>query len=153
MKGQPIRLFGESDKERRLRLRALEVLEERGGAGGQGLNDFRKTLADFESGMDARDVEKKARASHRVGVPDGVESGKKEDEGGEVGKKEDGKKTKGMDVGVIDLKLVKSDPNKLYPLIYYALKASRSVGEGRRIGLTEPERAEGMGRVDGSTAW
>ena len=29
-KGQPIRLFAESDKERRLRLRALELIEERG---------------------------------------------------------------------------------------------------------------------------
>ena len=30
VKGQPIRLFGESDKERRLRLRALELIEEKG---------------------------------------------------------------------------------------------------------------------------
>ena len=29
-----------------------------------------------------------------------------------------------VDGGVIDLKLVKSDPNKLYPLIYFALKVS-----------------------------
>ena len=28
-KGQPIRLFGESDKDRRLRLRALELIEEK----------------------------------------------------------------------------------------------------------------------------
>jgi pre-mRNA-splicing factor 18 len=37
-KGEPIRLFGESDKERRLRLRALELIEERGEKVGQ--NDF-----------------------------------------------------------------------------------------------------------------
>ena len=28
-KGQPIRLFGETDEERKIRLRALEVIEER----------------------------------------------------------------------------------------------------------------------------
>jgi len=126
LKGQPIRLFGETDKERRLRLRALELIEERGGAGGQGLNDFRKTLADMENGMDARDVERKAKASHRSGVP--VKKGDDEGENGkdrtEGEKKEDGRKMKVVDGGVIDLKLVKSDPNKLYPLIYFALKVS-----------------------------
>ena len=39
-KGQPIRLFAESDKERRLRLRALELIEEKGHErqGGQNVN-------------------------------------------------------------------------------------------------------------------
>ncbi|CAD6591557.1 MAG: mRNA splicing protein prp18 [Tremellales sp. Tagirdzhanova-0007] len=115
-KGQPIRLFGESDKDRRLRLRALELLEERGGSGGTGLNDFRRTLADMESGMDARDVERKAKLSHRARADVGEVDGEVEKEDGI------GKKVKNVEVGVIDLGLVKTDPNKLYPLVYYALK-------------------------------
>ena len=122
LKSQPIRLFGETEKERRLRLRALELLEERGG--GSGLNDFRKTLADMESGMDARDTEKRARLSHKVVTLPGTIVGDGIVEGEDGDKKEDGvgKKMKVGDVGVIDLDLVKKDPNKLYPLIYYALK-------------------------------
>ena len=48
-KGQPVRLFGESDKERRLRLRALELIEEKGHDRAGGQNDFRKALEDVES--------------------------------------------------------------------------------------------------------
>lgn len=32
------------------------------------------------------------------------------------------KKGEAMNVGVLDLNLIKTDPDKLYPLIYYALK-------------------------------
>jgi pre-mRNA-splicing factor 18 len=104
-------LFGESDKERRLRLRALELLEDKGA--GAGLNDFRRTMAEMERGMDEKELRKQAGASHRAGE----EKEKKEEAG--VDKDE-----KRKEVGVIDLKLVKTDPNKLYPLIYYALKVS-----------------------------
>ncbi|KAF5359161.1 hypothetical protein D9756_003178 [Leucocoprinus leucothites] len=94
-KGQPIRLFGESDKDRRLRLRALELIEERDHGRQGGHNDFKKALEDVES------VEKALQSKN----------GK--------GKKKEGEVT---NVGVLDLNLIKTDPDKLYPLIYYALK-------------------------------
>jgi pre-mRNA-splicing factor 18 len=94
-KGQPIRLFGESDKDRRLRLRALELIEERDHERLGGHNDFKKALEDVES------VEKELQSKN----------GK--------GKKKEGEVT---NVGALDLNLLKSDPDKLYPIIYYALK-------------------------------
>lgn len=99
-KGQPIRLFGESDKERRLRLRALELIEEKGHdkAGG---NDFRKALEDVE------------KSERELKATEG---------GGDSGKGK--KKGSGADSGesVLDLELLKTDPDRLYPIIYYALK-------------------------------
>ncbi|KAF7975730.1 hypothetical protein HWV62_8705 [Athelia sp. TMB] len=95
-KGQPIRLFAESDKDRRLRLRALELIEERGGDRHAGQNDFKKALEDVEN------VEREMTAK------------------GNTGKK--GKREELANDGVLDLSLVKSDPDKLYPIIYYAMK-------------------------------
>ncbi|KAG0708085.1 Prp18 domain-containing protein [Suillus ampliporus] len=98
-KGQPIRLFGESDRDRRLRLRALELIEERGHEKA-GTNDFRKALEDVES------VERELRAKN--------DKGKKKDDG-EVN-------NSAGSVAMVDLELIKTDPDKLYPIIYYALK-------------------------------
>ncbi|KAI0714381.1 pre-mRNA splicing factor [Cerioporus squamosus] len=94
-KGQPIRLFGESDKERRLRLRALELIEEKDHERHGGQNDFKKALED----VDKQTQEEAAR-----------DKGKKKD------------KEASLMNDVLDLELVKTDPDKLYPIIYYALK-------------------------------
>jgi pre-mRNA-splicing factor 18 len=90
-------LFGETDKERRLRLRALELIEERGGDKISGQNDFRKALEDVE------DEEK--RKLERAGIATRDRT-----------KQRDPVETK------VDLSLLKADPNKLYPVIYAALK-------------------------------
>lgn len=95
-KGQPIRLFGESDKERRLRLRALELIEEVGHDRLGGQNDFKKALEDVEKS----ELEKK----------NGGTKGKKKDDNNDAAN------------SVLDLSLLKTDKDKLYPLIYYALK-------------------------------
>jgi len=95
-KGQPIRLFGETDKDRRLRLRALELIEEKGHERQGGQNDFKKALEDVEN------VEKELQKKNNKG------------------KKKDGSDQQEM--GVLDLGLIKTDPDKLYPIIYYALK-------------------------------
>ncbi|KAF9067208.1 Prp18-domain-containing protein [Rhodocollybia butyracea] len=95
-KGQPIRLFAESDKDRRLRLRALELIEEKGHDRQAGQNDFKKALEDVES------VERELKSKNS--------KGKKKGESELAGE------------GVLDLSLVKTDPDKLYPIIYYALK-------------------------------
>lgn len=96
-KAQPIRLFGETDKDRRLRLRALELLDERE----LGQNDFKRTLQSMEESMEEKTLRQMADSAHS--------KGKEREE-------------KRVDVGVLDLALVKEDPNKLYPIIYYALK-------------------------------
>ncbi|KAJ7903717.1 Prp18 domain-containing protein [Mycena olivaceomarginata] len=103
-KGQPIRLFAESDKDRRLRLRALELIEEKDHDRQGGQNDFKKALEDVEN------VEREMKAK------------------GTKGKKRD--EAEQSTNSVLDLSLVKSDPDKLYPLIYYALKRTlREWGE------------------------
>lgn len=102
LKGQPIRLFGESDKDRRLRLRALELIEERTDGG---RNEF-------------------ARALERVG--DGAEKEKKEVVVKDKEPDKDGKRSKERgpkdEDTLVDCSLVKSDPHKIYPQIYFALK-------------------------------
>ncbi|KAI0709857.1 pre-mRNA splicing factor [Earliella scabrosa] len=101
-KGQPIRLFGESDKDRRLRLRALELIEEKDHERHGGQNDFKKALEDVEN----------------------VERLMKDKQTQEAAEKEKGKKKESESLvsEVLDLGLIKSDPDKLYPLIYHALK-------------------------------
>ncbi|KAJ6544827.1 Prp18 domain-containing protein [Mycena vulgaris] len=103
-KGQPIRLFAESDKDRRLRLRALELIEEKGHDRQGGQNDFKKALEDVEN------VEREMKAKGP--------KGKKRDEAEQAAN------------SVLDIGLIKSDPDKLYPLIYFALKRTlREWGE------------------------
>ena len=105
-KGQPIRLFGEADKDRRLRLRALELIEEKGHERVGGQNDFRKALEDVES------AERLMRDRNANSTAD---EGK--------GKKKDESASGDGEIAVLDLALVKTDPDKLYPVIYYALKS------------------------------
>lgn len=95
-KGQPVRLFGELDKDRRLRLRALELIEEKGHDRQGGQNDFKKALEDVENSE--RELRNK------------TSKGKKKEENDPNAN------------SVLDLNLIKTDPDKLYPLIYYALK-------------------------------
>lgn len=80
-------------------MRALELIEERGHEKA-GTNDFRKALEDVES------VERELRAKN--------DKGKKKDDG-EVS-------NNAGSVAMVDLGLLKTDPDKLYPVIYYALK-------------------------------
>lgn len=95
-KGQPIRLFGETDKDRRLRLRALELIEEKDHDKQGGQNDFKKALEDVEN------IERELRSRNTKGK-------KREDHDPSTD-------------SVLDLGLIKTDPDKLYPIIYYALK-------------------------------
>ncbi|KAG8733321.1 mRNA splicing protein prp18 [Ceratobasidium sp. 423] len=56
-KGQPIRLFAETDRERRLRLRALELIEERGERGSS-QNVFKKALEEMEGTLNKEEIER-----------------------------------------------------------------------------------------------
>lgn len=138
-KGQPIRLFGETDKERRLRLRALELLEKTSGSSSQGFNDFNKLMKDMESGYEAREEEKKSRAMHGQ---EGGSSGTGTGAGSEAAiaadeKREREAQRRKVADQVLDLDLIKSDPQKLYPIMYYVLK----VGPDPEL---RQERVDGM---------
>lgn len=111
-KGEPILLFGETEKDRRLRLRALELLDERGGKQG-GHNEFKKALEEAQKAMEYREIDDRAKGKARGG--DDV--GSTQDGAGSARRKRD-------EVEVLDLELVKTEPRKVYPLIYYALKVS-----------------------------
>jgi len=108
-RGQPIRLFAESDRDRRLRLRALELLEERGAEKGSGLNDFRRVMEHMEKGLNVEDAVKKLVGQEQAST------GKESSPAGGGG-------AAGPEEQMIDLELIKTDPDKLYPLIYYAIK-------------------------------
>jgi pre-mRNA-splicing factor 18 len=131
-KGEPVTLFGETEKERRLRLRALELLEERGQSDTQGLNEFKKFMEEAETGLTRKEVEKMRGAStagksgkSKEGTAEGT-PGAGEEQGVAEGS---GKAVAARDAEeqILDLSLVKTDPRKVYPLIYYALKVSLSV--------------------------
>lgn len=114
-KGEPVRLFGESDKERRLRLRALELIEERGEKVGQ--NDFMRALRGAESSFVNEELQGKRKRKEG-------EEAKEEDES-DIKKVADegGKHREGVGMNsLLDLGLVKKDINKVYPIIYYTLK-------------------------------
>ncbi|CAD6893541.1 unnamed protein product [Tilletia controversa] len=184
-KNQPIRLFGESDKDRRLRLRALELLEERGGGamsslGGQ--NDFMRALA--KAGQDHRDREAEENSGGRAAAVtaagagsgegsstplrgatgEGGQSGTPEPSGagpGDVGTSSSAapasssssskpKEGIGMDQ-VLDLTLLKREPNKLYPIIYYTLKGLLRDWEQALSSRPEDLRRSTQGRLAAAT--
>jgi len=123
-KGQPVRLFAESDRDRRLRLRALELLEERGTDKGSGLNDFRRVMEHMEQGLNVEDAVK------RLVVQDQNDKDKDKSRGSSDEKQS-------SEEEVLDLDLVKSDPDKLYPLIYYAIK--RKLKEWEQSMIERPD--------------
>ncbi|OAV95288.1 hypothetical protein PTTG_03656 [Puccinia triticina 1-1 BBBD Race 1] len=119
-KGQPIRLFGESDKERRLRLRALQLIEERTEGG---RNELMQALEGVEGKMDLEVLPKQTKetknsgnlASKAAGQGPGELDGSGNDSDGDLAAAQDGEVT-------VDLNLIKTDPRKIYPQIYFALK-------------------------------
>jgi len=112
-KGQPIRLFGESDKERRLRLRALQLIEERTEGG---RNELMQALEGVEGKMDLEVLPKHAndpKPNHPKSAPPAQGSGHSSD--ADLEPNQDAQVT-------VDLNLIKTDPRKIYPQIYFALK-------------------------------
>ena len=121
-KGQPIRLFGESDKERRLRLRALELIEERGERVGQ--NDFMRALAGAE-GKDALEELERTRQADGPKAERDEEKKKAKEEEERLQDNPKNREGIGMD-SLLDLSLVRKDVNRVYPMIYYTLKGLMS---------------------------
>ncbi|CAG8434471.1 7362_t:CDS:2 [Scutellospora calospora] len=101
-KGQPIRLFGESDKDRKTRLRAIELIEER--SEGQ-RNDFMRTLEEMETGLDLEVLKKQP-----------------EEDTNRSSKKKRAVEDLPLDNTPIEVELIEKDPDKLYILIYTFFK-------------------------------
>ena len=98
-----------------MRLRALELLDERdGNVGG---NEFKKALEEAQKAMDYRDIDGRAKGKGKG--RDGEGQGEDEDEASAS------KRRRREEPEILNLDLVKSEPKKVYPLIYYALKVSR----------------------------
>lgn len=121
-KGQPIRLFGETDSERRLRLRAVELIEER--SEGQ-QNAFMRAMENMDKGLALEELQKQAHGGHPA--LDRLKAGDREASSGPGSESEDGAspseaKTSGDVYGDVQLELVKKDPKKVYPQIYYGIK-------------------------------
>lgn len=116
-RGQPVRLFGESDKERRLRLRALQLIEERTEGG---RNELMRVMEGLEGKMELEEVERRSKALVGAGAVKAVGSRGDTPDGGTPAV-ENPKPGEGEDV-VVDVSLVKTNPRKVYPQIYYALK-------------------------------
>lgn len=123
-KDQPIRLFGESDRERRLRLRALELIEER--TEGQ-RNDFMRAMEGMDKGLDLEELQRRAMNPALQKLIDaqakdgsaGPESGSDaEGSGAETASAS----KEARENEPVDLALVKSNPSKVYPQIYFGIK-------------------------------
>lgn len=123
-KGQPIRLFGELERERGLRLRALELIEEKGLERGYGGNDFKKAFEEAE--LRQHDKEKLVVAKEK-------------------------RKELVENSGPIDLKLIKTDPEKLFPLIYFALKKALKEWEEFMNERPDDIKRSALGRLAAAT--
>ncbi|GAA5870553.1 hypothetical protein JCM1840_004799 [Sporobolomyces johnsonii] len=154
-KGQPIRLFAESDKDRRLRLRALELIEER--TEGQ-RNDFMRAMEGQELGLELEEVARRVNGGKGEGAKEqdkGKGKGKegavvpaKEGEDGDDGPKEP--KPKDEEV-LVDLELVKTNPHKIYPQIYHALKRVLKEWEQSLADRPESVKRSTQGKVAAAT--
>ncbi|KAF9930351.1 mRNA splicing protein prp18 [Mortierella alpina] len=99
-RGHPIRLFAETDQQRKIRLRALELVEDR--SEGQ-RNDFMRAMENAETGL------------HLEALGQQGGSGTKE-------KKSKSDPTKDVDTNAISIELLQKDQDKLYVLIYTYFK-------------------------------
>ncbi|GAA6053911.1 hypothetical protein JCM3770_005329 [Rhodotorula araucariae] len=155
--GQPIRLFGESDKDRRLRLRALELIEER--TEGQ-RNDFMRAMEGQEIGLELAELAKRSNAGKEKLARD---KGKGKDTPNDSsagatpepsaaptpGEKKE-PKPKDEDV-LVDLDLVRTNPHKVYPQIYHALKRVLKEWEQSLADRPESVKRSTQGKVAAAT--
>ncbi|KAI1315165.1 mRNA splicing protein prp18 [Mortierella claussenii] len=107
-RGQPIRLFAETDQQRKIRLRALELIEDR--SEGQ-RNDFMRAMENAETGLHME----------ALGKQGGKDSEKK---------KPKVDPTKDLDTSEISTDLLQKDMDKLYVLIYTYFKRLLREWEG-----------------------
>ncbi|SCZ97815.1 BZ3500_MvSof-1268-A1-R1_Chr3-3g06389 [Microbotryum saponariae] len=149
-KAQPIRLFGESDKERRLRLRALELIEER--SEGQ-RNEFMNVMHNVDKDMNLQQVADKISSS-TTKIDKNPTTTTVGDEDGPLPEGENRTDNvlhpKDQDI-IVDVSLVKSNPHKVYPQIYHALKRVLKEWEQSLADRPEAVRRSTQGRMAAAT--
>ncbi|KAH8554481.1 Prp18 domain-containing protein [Umbelopsis sp. PMI_123] len=123
-KGQPIRLFAETDKQRKARLRTLELMEER--SEGQ-RNDFMRTLEQMDEGMNLEALKRKAEGENQTEKP----AKKSRDDAAIV---------------PVNMDMLRTEPEKLYPLIYSYLKRMLREWEEAMDGRPEEVKRSGQGK-------
>ncbi|BGP03732.1 Pre-mRNA-splicing factor 18 [Rhodotorula toruloides] len=175
-KGQPIRLFGESDKDRRLRLRALELLDaEREGPIGQ-RNEFQRALENKEKEAELEEIARRGGGGTKVdalkkkGRENGsasatpepsaskdvsrsatpAQAGSAAEDGGESGLDKKEPNPKDEDV-LVDLDLVRTNPHKVYPQIYHALKRVLKEWEQSLADRPESVKRSAQGKIAAAT--
>ncbi|KAF9352836.1 mRNA splicing protein prp18 [Mortierella sp. NVP85] len=100
-RGEPIRLFGETDQQRKIRLRALELVEDR--SEGQ-RNDFMRALENAEAGLHMEALGQQATKETKDK------------------KKNKESSNKDLDTTQISIDMLEKDQDKLYVLIYTYFK-------------------------------
>ncbi|KAJ1910941.1 hypothetical protein IWQ60_010389 [Tieghemiomyces parasiticus] len=160
-KGQPIRLFGETDYQRSIRLRALELIEDHT-EGGQ-RNDFMKTLEEMESGLALEALQRQAGGHGDTSYGAGGNHGDLTGADPLAAQNQlpgDGGGTRFMDeydTTQISPTLLKTDPDLAYTLVYVYLKrlvyewqdaldarpeSVRNSAPGKRIAATQRQSSD-----------
>ncbi|KAJ2080152.1 hypothetical protein H4R24_003281 [Coemansia sp. RSA 988] len=137
-RGEPIRLFGESDEQRRRRLRHLELSEEK--TDGQ-QNEFRRMMAQVEAGAMLESLKRQANM----------------DDDEEEKRRQKLAMLMEYDVSDISLELLRTDMDRLHTLLYVYLKRllyewgdylalrpedERRSAEGKMAAATQRQSAE-----------
>lgn len=133
-RSEPIRLFGESDRQRQKRLRQLELSEET--KDGQ-QNEFNKVLAQVEAGAMLEDLKRNAKMT--------------DDNEDERRRKRKFELVENYDVSGISLDLLRTDINRLYTLLYVYLKRVLYEWEDFLVCRPEDERRSADGKMAAAT--
>ncbi|OLY83924.1 Pre-mRNA-splicing factor 18, partial [Smittium mucronatum] len=131
-RNEPIRMFAETNKQRKLRLRTLELMDEK--TEGQ-RNDFMKAFDDIESGTLLEDLKKKANL----------------DEDEKLKRIKRGLFFKQFDTSLLSLKLLEKDPDKTYTLVYAYFKRMLFEWEEFLQQRPEAERRSTQGKLASAT--
>ncbi|KAJ2962127.1 hypothetical protein NQZ79_g2699 [Umbelopsis isabellina] len=123
-RGQPIRLFAETDKSRKARLRTLELMEER--SEGQ-RNDFMRTLEQMDAGMNLEALKRKAAGEDDTSKP--------------VKKTRDDAL-----IEPVQMEWLQKQPEKLYPTIYGYFKKTLREWEVAMEERPEEVKRSGQGK-------
>ncbi|OMJ13987.1 Pre-mRNA-splicing factor 18 [Smittium culicis] len=139
-RNEPIRLFAETDRQRKLRLRTLELIDDK--TSGQ-TNDFMKAIEDLESGSLLEDLKKKANLQDELLIK----------------RSKKAQFFKQFDTSLLSLKLLQKDPDQTHSLVYAYFKkmlyewdellqqrpdAERNSTQGRLAAATQIQSSEYM---------
>ncbi|KAJ2911157.1 hypothetical protein GGI21_000071 [Coemansia aciculifera] len=131
-RGEPIRLFGESDGQRQRRLRMLELSEEK--SDGQ-RNEFRHVLAQVEAGAMLDDLRRQAKMS----------------DDSEEKRQRRYALLSNYDVTGISLSLLRSDMDQLCTLLYVYFKRLLYEWDDYLASRSEEERRSAQGKMEAAT--